>query len=202
MAKKSTCDNSPAVTSKCDGDGQAASNVISKEINLDTCMTVLPGVQEQIRFADAKAAFIFGINTLMFGFVAGSIATLKKALVLASVPAAAWVSLVSVILFGFCVVFAFATLIHAVMSRFGALAPKSRCFFAHIATSYGKDYAKYVTEVRAMTDDDWLGEVGTQIVETSHIAHDKHRAVWIAAIATIVGLASWVVTLFSISLLP
>jgi hypothetical protein len=82
------------------------------------------------------------------------------------------------------------------------LAPKSKCFFGHIATSYGKDYAKYVAEVRAMTDDDWLGEVGTQIVETSHIAHDKHRAVRIAAIATIVGLASWVVILFSISLLP
>jgi hypothetical protein len=37
--------------------------------NLETCLKVLAGVQDQIRFADAKAAFVFGINALLFGFL-------------------------------------------------------------------------------------------------------------------------------------
>jgi len=53
-----------------------------------------------------------------------------------------------------------------------------------------------------MTEDDWIGEVGTQIVETSHIALDKHWLVKMAAIVTIIGFASWVIAVFSASLLP
>jgi len=200
VAKKSTNGNSgmttiPAQTKQADNPKS------DQRTSLDTCWKVLAGIQEQIRFADTKAAFIFGINTLMFGFLASSIGTLKKVLATGQVPPAAWVGLVSLILFGICAVLAVGTLICAVMSRFGKLAPKSRCFFGHIVTSYGKDYGKYVSEVEMMTDSDWIKEVGTQIVETSHIAQCKHSAVKWAAIVSIVGLASWVVALFSTSLL-
>lgn len=174
----------------------------SQKRNLDTCLKVLASVQEQIRFADTKAVFVFAINTLMFGFLASSANTIKKALAVAPVPAPVWVGLVALILFFICAVIAVGTLIYAVMSRFGALAPKSRVFFGHIVTSYGKDYAKYVAEVRSLTDDDWLNEVGTQIVETSHIAYAKHFAVRIAAITTLIGLVCWVVAVFSIALIP
>ena len=173
-----------------------------KKSNLDNCLKVLAGVQEQIRFADTKAAFVFAINTLMFGFVANSVGTLKKALALDSVPPSAWVGLVALIAFVLCAVIAVGMLIYAVMSRFGALAPKSRVFFGHIATCYGKDYGKYVSEVKAMSEEDWLHEVGTQIVETSHIALTKHSTVRCAALTTLGGLACWVVAVFSISLLP
>ena len=170
--------------------------------NLDNCLKVLASIQDQIRFADTKAAFMFGINTLMFGFVISSVGTLKKALALSPVPASAWVGLVALILFGICAVVAVGMLIFTVMSRFGALAPKSRVFFGHIATGFGKDYGKYVAEVKAMSEEDWLNEVGTQIVETSHIALTKHSTVRNAALISIVGLACWVVAVFSISLLP
>jgi hypothetical protein len=170
--------------------------------NLDNCLKVLASIQDQIRFADTKAAFMFGINTLMFGFVISSVGTLKKALALSPVPASAWVGLVALILFGICAVVAVGMLIFTVMSRFGALAPKSRVFFGHIATGFGKDYGKYVAEVKAMSEEDWLNEVSTQIVETSHIALTKHSTVRNAALISIVGLACWVVAVFSISLLP
>jgi Family of unknown function (DUF5706) len=173
-----------------------------KKLSLDNCLKMLVGVQEQIRFADTKAAFMFGINTLMFGFVAGSVGTLKKALGLSLIPTPAWVGLVSLILFGICAVVAVGMLIYTVMSRFGALAPKSRVFFGHIANTYGKDYGKYVSEVKAMTEDDWLNDVATQIVETSHIAFTKHSTVRNAALITIAGLALWVIAVFSIALLP
>lgn len=170
--------------------------------SLDTYFKVLGGIQDQIRFADAKAAFIFGINTLMFGFVAGTVTTLKKTLTTQPVPPAAWVTLAALSLFALCAVAAVGFLIYAVMSRFGALAPKSRVFFGHVASQFGKDYGKYVSEMKAMSSDDWVTEVGTQIVETSHIALEKHCAVKKAAIISLVGLACWVVAVFSSALLP
>src|SRR3954468_23062691 len=87
--------------------------------NLDACFKVLAATQEQVRFADNKAAFLFGINTLLFGFVAGTVGVLKKAMTDGPVPPAAWVSLVALI--GFVIVAAVAALIliGVVMSRFG-----------------------------------------------------------------------------------
>lgn len=204
MAKRATSGQSASVPAPAQPGQQADQSVSGSGVektSLETCFKVLAGVQEQIRFADAKAAFVFGINTLMFGFMAVNVITLKKSLALTPAPPSAWVGLVGLIVFGICAVLAVGTLIYAVISRFGALAPRSRVFFGHIAETYGKDYAKYVAEVRDMTEDDWLTEVGTQIVETSHIALIKHSAVRVAAIATIVGLASWVVAVFSTSLL-
>jgi hypothetical protein len=200
MAKKNTNGNAGLATISAQPEIGGSSQPVEKT-NLDTCMKVLAGIQEQVRFADTKAAFVLGINTLMFGFLAVSIGTLRKNLALTTVPPAAWVGLVFLILFAICAVLAVGTLLWAVMSRFGKLAPKSRCFFGHIATDFGKDYGKYVTEMKAMTEDDWITEVGTQIVETSHIALSKHSAVKVAAIISIVGLASWVVALVSTSLL-
>jgi Family of unknown function (DUF5706) len=182
--------------------GLSTGEAVEKKSNLDNCLKVLAGIQDQIRFADTKAAFVFAINTLMFGFVVNSVGTLKKALALSPVPGSAWVGLATLIIFSICAVAAVGMLIYAVMSRFGALAPKSRVFFGHIATSYGKDYGKYVSEVKAMSEEDWLHEVGTQIVETSHIALTKHSTVRYAALTTLAGLVCWVVAVFSISLLP
>jgi hypothetical protein len=170
--------------------------------NLDVCLKVLTGIQDQIRLADTKAVFVFGINTLMFGFVASGSAAIKRGLTGAAISPAAVIALVALVLFFVCAVGAVATLIVAVMSRFGPLAPKSRIFFGHIVRTYGKDYSKYVAEVRGMSDEEWLVEVGNQIVETSNIANTKHSAVRIAAIATLVGLAMWIVTVLSISLIP
>src|SRR4051812_36453531 len=129
---------------------------------LDTCFKVLSGIQDQIRFADAKAAFMLGVNTLMFGFVTCTISTLKRHLAADPVPVAAWFSLGAMIAYSICAIVAVGFLIYAVMSRFGKLAPKSRVFFGHIALQFGKDYGKYVTEIRAMSNQDWVNEVGTQ----------------------------------------
>lgn len=182
--------------------GQPSGGPVEKKSSLDNCLKLLAGVQEQIRFADTKAAFVFAINTLMFGFVVNSVGTLKKALALNPVPASAWVGLVALVVFGICAVLAVGMLIYTVMSRFGEKAPKCRIFFGHIATQYGHDFEKYVTDLKAMSEDDWLKDVGTQVVETSHIALTKHKTVRNAAQVTIVGLACWVVAVFTISLIP
>lgn len=181
---------------------QPTGEPMEKKSNLDNCLKVLAGVQEQIRFADTKAAFVFAINTLMFGFVANGVGTLKKGLSNDPVPVPAWVGVVALVVFGGCSVIAVGMLIYTVMSRFGEKAPKCRIFFGHIASQYGHDFEKYVTELKGMTEDDWLKEVGTQIVETSHIAFTKHKAVRTAAQITIAGLVCWVLAVFSVSLIP
>ena len=188
MAKKAPTENTT------DGEGPST--------NIDTCFKVLSGIQDQIRFADAKAAFIFGINTLMFGFMTCTLASLKKSVAIQPTSPAVIVTLVALILFAGCAVATICLLIYSVMSRFGKMAPKSKLFFGHIASQFGKDYGKYVTELKAMSNDEWITEVGTQIVETSHIAFEKHSAVKKAAIISLIGLACWAVAIFSSALLP
>ena len=201
MARKPVSNqNSPAPTLPTNR--QATGKSIEKKSNLDNGLKILAGVQEQIRFADTKAAFVFTINTLMFGFVVNGVGTLKKAMTVTPVPAPAWVGMLALIVFGVCSVATVGLLIYNVMSRFGEKAPKCRIFFGHIALHYGHDFEKYVTDLKGMTEDDWLKEVGTQIVETSNIALTKHNSVRTAAQVTIVGLAFWVVAVFSISLVP
>ncbi|HZZ77252.1 MAG TPA: hypothetical protein VFE62_01965, partial [Gemmataceae bacterium] len=73
--------------------GQPLGELAEKKSSIDNCLKVLAGVQEQIRFADTKAAFVFAINTLMFGFVIGTVGALKKALAFNPVPAPAYVGL-------------------------------------------------------------------------------------------------------------
>ena len=182
--------------------GQVTGEAGEKKSSLDNCLKLLAGVQEQIRFADTKSAFVFAINTLMFGFVVNSVITLKRALALNPVPAAGWVGLVALVLFGVCAVGAVGMLIYTVMSRFGEKAPKCHIFFGHIATQYGHDFEKYFTDIMAMSEDDWLKEVCTQVLETSHIALAKHKMVRYAGFLTIAGLACWVVAVFTISLIP
>lgn len=181
--------------------GSGGNNAADSTVNLDACFKVLTATQDQIRFADTKAAFLFAINTLLFGFVAGTIGILKTALRSDSVSPAAVVSLIALIGFVVLAAVAVVTLITVVMSRFGELAPTSRVFFGHIIKQYGKDYGKYVGDVTKMTQQEWTGEVATQIVEVSHIALTKHQLVRRAAWCTIIGLGFWLVAVFSSSLI-
>lgn len=170
--------------------------------NVETCFGILSATQDQIRFADTKAAFLFGINTLMFGFVASTSGLLKQSLAQQGASAASVIAIVALVVFGVAASGAVVILISAVMSRFGELAPKSRAYFGHIARQYGKDYAKYVGEIQGMSEDDWTEELGTQIVEVSHIALAKHKWIWRAGVATIVSFACWLVCLVAVALLP
>jgi hypothetical protein len=43
-----------------------------------------------------------------------------------------------------------------------------------------------------MSDADWAGEVGSQIVEVSHIATTKHQLVSRAALFTVAAFILWV----------
>ncbi len=154
------------------------------------CKTLI-AIQDQIKFADTKASFIAGLNVLLFGFV------VSNADKLATVPPAsrAWAfycASVLLILYGGSSLVSMVHVVLTIMPRFGDLAPQSRTHFAHILKGFGKDYGKYCKEVQGMTPCDWAEDVGTQIVEISHIAQTKHRLVRWASVWTLVALLFWV----------
>jgi len=167
----------------------------TKPKNLDTYFKILGSVQDQTRFADSKAVFVAALNTLLFGFMARNFESLKP--IYATCQAShvtCW------LLFMFFAAYVVASLlslgfvIWAVMSRFGELAPRSKIFFGHIAWDYGNDCEKYIRETSGMTDADWVRDLGSQIVEVSHIALAKHKRVRRAAICVFMALILWFVS--------
>lgn len=161
--------------------------------NLDTYLKILSGVQEQIRFADSKAAFIAALNALLFGFVTNHLDKLRSA------------NGAVRILAGFYALAALGALIFviiAVVSRFGELAPQCKVFFGHIAKHYGKDYEKYWRETKDLDDSDWAKEIASQIVEVCHIATKKHKLVRCGAVCTLIALGLWFLTLVLAAILP
>lgn len=169
---------------------------------MSACIEILNDIQEQIRFADSKAGFIAAFNVLLFGFVANHTEKLRtlcsgKELGTGCVALA----LVLVGIYAALTVVTFALVVSCVVSRFGGRVRQSRVFFAHIAAQYGKNHKRYSQDIGAMTNADWLDELGAQVVEVSRLAMLKHKYVRWAACCTLVSVLLWVgslVTMISI----
>jgi Pycsar effector protein len=166
----------------------------TKPKNLDTYFKILGSVQDQTRFADSKAAFVAALNALLFGFMSRNFGSLKA---IYTACQAGQVTCWLLFIFAAYLVASLLSLgfvIWAVISRFGELAPRSKVFFGHIARDFGNDCEKYVRETNGMTDVDWARDLGSQIVEVSHIALAKHKRVRLAAIWVFIALILWFVS--------
>jgi hypothetical protein len=169
---------------------------------MSACLDILDDIQDQIRFADSKAGFIAAFNVLLFGFVANHMDKLRTLyigkdlgtgfVVLALVLVGIYVASLAV---------TFALVVSCVISRFGGGGTQSRVFFAHIAAKYGKNHQSYAKDMGAMSNLDWLEELGAQVVAVSRLAVLKHRRVRWAACCTLFSVMLWVgslVTMVSI----
>lgn len=171
--------------------------------NLEMYATTLSGIQEQVRFADSKAGFIAALNVILFGFVASNFEGIRLVYdKFGSGNAAFRIAVAILTLYLIATAISIVQVILAVVSRFGELAPQSKVFFGHIIKSYGKDYSKYVRETLTLSDRDWAEEIGTQIVEVSHIALTKHKLVRRAAWFTLLAFGGWLISLIAIAFLP
>lgn len=184
MAKKSTQSTNTSPTVEAGAD-------------LSTYFAILNGVQEQIRFADRKAAFLSALNALLFAFLSNGIYRLNAAS--SAQGTAFWIASVLMTVYVLAAAISVGIVVWSVMSRFGELAPKSKVYFGHIIRQYGKDYGKYVTDMKAMTDEDWANEIGTQIVEVSHIALTKHSLLRTAAKFSLAAFVLWVAVLVALA---
>ena len=169
----------------------AVQAAVTNEPNLEMISSTLKGIQEQIRFADAKASFIAAMNVLLFGFIA------SQADRLSSVPNTGrhvgyCFALVFLVLYALAAFVSVGHVIFAVMPRFGELAPQCKTHFAHVLRNYGKDYGKYCKDVQAMTTCDWADDLASQVVEVCHIADVKHRLIRRASLWTIISFVLWI----------
>lgn len=171
--------------------------------NLAMYVAILDGVHGQIRFADTKAAFLSALNALLCGFLAtrfdGVLAAYAEG---ANRNAAFWLAVVLQVLYLSVTGIAVGLIVLSVLPRFSEFAPHGKMFFAQIVRDYGRDYASYVHDTSCLTDEDWAEQMGTQIVEVSHIALTKYRLMKQATWLSIVAFILWRASLAASALLP
>lgn len=159
---------------------------LPRQITADAGMLqwILSSTQDQIRFADSKAAFVLLIHTFLFGFVASQMDTFWRQLP----PCFSWILLLVLVgyISGSLVSITFA--IVAVIPKFGEGAPRCKIFFGHIVSTYAKNYEAYRLDVGKTSQEDWCGDLSSQIVENSNIALTKHRRAGLSARWALVAL--------------
>jgi hypothetical protein len=167
-----------------------------------TCLEILNHIQEQIRYADSKAGFVAAFNVLLFGFVATHLDKMRTACSGGKSVGGGFLALILVLvgMYVASMVATFVMVVLCVVSRFGERGSQSRVFFGHIAAKYGKDHARYLREIRAMTESDWVTELGTQVVEVSRLALMKHKYVRWAACCTLLSVLLWIGSLVAMLL--
>jgi hypothetical protein len=148
-------------------------------------------VEEQLRFADSKAAFLATIQTLLVGPLVYNVATLRGAIhTWDAASRAVLVGLGGV--YGLLFLVSMALVSAVVLPRFRrpGQAP-SRLFFGRIAREFGDDPGRFVAQVAAMTAREWAEELGIYVVDAARIAAAKHRHVRHATVLTVASVVAW-----------
>ncbi len=192
----------PAFPTTLRTDAAATSNAPPPAPNLDACFKILAANQEQVRLADGKTSFLFGINALMFGFVASAVGPLKAYWYSHPLHPIALFATASLVAFVILDAAAVVTLICMIVSRFGGLgSTRSHIFFGHIVAQFNEDPERYTQEVFQMDQCDWGRELCHQIVEVSRIAMTKHRLVRRAGWLSISAFGCWLLAVLATTLL-
>ena len=160
------------------------------EPNLGMISETLKAIQEQVRFADAKASFIAAPNVVLVGYMASQVDKLL------SLPhdqrhVLFWMSVVFVLTYAVMAVLSLAHVVLVVMPRHGSLGTGGRTHFGHVVGQYGIDHRRYSHDLRSMSTHDWAADLAGQIVEVSHIARRKHALIGRAAVYMAWSLAAW-----------
>lgn len=180
-----------------------AADVQTKRPNLHVYITILQGIQDQISFADAKAAFLTSLNIALFGFLALKVDGVFVAY--AKHDPVGWafaVALTTQLLYLSATAGAIAAIVLSVMPRFSDLSPTNKVFFRRIVCEYGKDWSRYVDESNALSDEQWAEQIGATIVELSQVAMAKHQLMRRAAWLTLLAFILWRASLLAIAFLP
>jgi hypothetical protein len=163
----------------------------SPPVQLQTCFNLIGRVEDQLRFADSKSAFIATLHAFLIGPLAANVPAIRNAV-------APWDMASHGLLW--LTAGAYAVMFLASMTAVALTVlprkprhkrPGSRAFFGRIAREYGHDPDRYVAELAAMSCDDWLAELGKYLVEASDIAATKHRMARWATVLAVPTVASW-----------
>jgi hypothetical protein len=166
---------------------------------LQSCFHLVGRVEDQLRFADSKAAFLATIHTLLVGPLVYNLAILRNAL-WQWAPISRGVLLLLVAVYGGLFLASMALVALTVLPRFGpgSRPAASRMFFGQIAREFGHDPASFVTALSTMSTRDWLDELGVYIVDASKIAAEKHKFVRRATVLTVASVVAWCAVVLAI----
>ncbi|MFO0953806.1 MAG: DUF5706 domain-containing protein [Isosphaeraceae bacterium] len=159
---------------------------------LQSCFHLVGRVEDQLKFADSKAAFLATIHTLLVGPLVYNLAILRTAIWQWTL-ASRFVVLLLTVIYGGLFLASMALVALTVLPRFGRKGPRaaSRMFFGQIAQEFGHDPRSFVTALASMTTNDWLEELGVYVVDASKIAAEKHRFVRRATVLTVASVVAW-----------
>lgn len=168
----------------------------SADRRLASCFQLLGRVEDQLRFADSKAAFLSTLQAFLISPLIYNVAEIRKAfrtwdtlsVNLLVVTGGVYVALflISMSLVGM-------TVLPRIRRLTRARAP-SRVFFGRIAREFGHDPSAFVAQLAAMTERDWLDEIGVYIVDVSAIAAAKHWYVRWATLFSVSTVPFWILT--------
>jgi hypothetical protein len=158
---------------------------------IESCFHLVARVEDQLRFADSKAAFLATIHTLLVGPLVYNVAILRSAI--HDWDAASRAVLVGLGgFYGVLFLVSMALVSAVVLPRFRRPGQSpSRLFFGQIAREYGDDPGRFVAQLAAMSDRDWVEELGIYVVDASRIAAAKHRHVRHATVLTVASVVAW-----------
>lgn len=164
----------------------------------ETGFKTLTAAQDQVRFADAKVAVVATFNLFIFGFTATQMPALMVTLRKGAGADPCTSVLTGVVLaslflgyFGFAVA-SFLNIIASVCPRLGKGTPSTMLFFKHIAETYGRDYGRFQGAFKVQQLEELVDQIGSQILEVSNIALEKHQLVARATTHLIRSLGFWI----------
>ncbi len=158
---------------------------------LSSYFALVGQVEDQVRFADSKAAFLATIHTLLVGPLVYNLVLLRNAV-------HNWDGASRSVLLGLGGLYAvtfltgMALVALAVLPRFKRHArPASQLFFGRIARDFGDNPDRFVARLAEMSEREWVDELGIYVVDASRIAAAKHRHVRDATLLTVASVIAW-----------
>lgn len=157
-------------------------------------------IEDQIRFADTKAAFVATLHSFLAGPLAGNLGGLRA--IVATFDPNAYYLLVLVTA-GYCLLFmgSMALVAWAMVPRArGSGGRPSRLFFGRIAAEFGHEPEKFVAMLGDFSEADWREELGRYVVDASIIAANKHRLARWANLLAVPTVLMWVALVLTLML--
>jgi Family of unknown function (DUF5706) len=179
----------------------AADHGVSGAAPLSSYFALVGQVEDQVRFADSKAAFLATIHTLLVGPIVYNVVLIRSAI-------HTWDDASRAVLLGLGGSYALTFLAGmgflalAVLPRFKRRGrPASQLFFGRIAREFGEEPDRFVARLAEMSDREWVDELGVYVVDASRIAAAKHRYVRRATLLTVASVVAWCAVVVALVLL-
>jgi hypothetical protein len=168
----------------------------------ETIAGILQAVQDQIRFCDAKAQVVLGLNGILAGFLAAQTPAIASALARNLPHALGWGLLLAASLYLVSLVLSFAFALRVVVPRLDVSQPDSCVYFAHIANQYKNNYEQIAKNLPALSEEELAADLAKQVLANSHVCVRKHgslRNAWkLMSASLIFWIATWLVLFISI----